>query len=172
MVALAACWTGEVPPVAPASVTPARPLPELAVTLERTECFGMCPAYRVSIAQDGAVQWHGESNVAAVGDRNGRIPRAQLAQIDAMIDRIGFFEYNEFGEKQTPVSCVHQNNTTTCSWQSFTICSDTSHVVITVRRKGVDHRVDDARCGESAIDDLGKLIDKLANTERWIHGEF
>jgi Domain of unknown function (DUF6438) len=169
MLALGACWTGEVPPPAPAPVTPARPLPELAVTLERTECFGMCPAYRVSISRDGAVQWHGESNVAAVGDRNGRIARAQLTQIDEMIDRIGFFEYNEFGERQTPMSCSRQNNT--CSWQSFTICSDTSHVVITVRRKGVDHRVDDARCGESKIDDLGKLIDKLAKTERWIHGE-
>jgi hypothetical protein len=131
----------------------------------------MCPAYRVVISSDGVVQWHGESNVAVVGDRSARISRGQVAQIDAMIDRIAFFEYDEFGEKPHSMACTHQGNTTTCSWQSFTLCSGTSHVVITVRRKGVEHRVDDARCGESQIDELGQLIDKLANTGRWIHGE-
>jgi hypothetical protein len=172
MLALAACWTGEVPPPAPpAAASAPQPADDRSVLLERTPCFGMCPAYQVVVSGNGIVQWHGESNVAIVGNRTSRIARARFAQIDAMIDRIGFFDYDEYGEKPHPMACTQQGNSTTCSWQSFTLCSDTSHVVITVRRKGVKHRVDDARCGESQIDDLGKLIDKLANTERWIRGE-
>jgi len=171
MLALAACWTGEVPPPAAPPAEAPHPPADHSVLLERTPCFGMCPAYQVVVSNNGVVQWHGESNVAVVGNRTGRIARGQFAQIDAMIDRIGFFDYDELGEKPNPMTCTRQGNSGTCNWRSFTICSDTSHVVITVKRKGVNHRVDDALCGPSEIDELGKLIDKVANTERWIRGE-
>jgi len=172
LLALAACWTGDLPTPVPVTPAPARPLPgPFQITLERTACFGMCPTYEVSISGNGIVAWHGEANVAAVGDRGGRVSRARVDALIAKIDEIKFFDYDEYGQKVDPPVCTTTGNATTCSLRSFTICSDTSHVVITVRLRGVEHRVDDPRCGESKIDELGKLIDHFANTERWIRGD-
>src|SRR5262249_33282964 len=167
----AACWTGDVPPPAPVMPAPKPAPPPFQITVERTGCLGMCPTYQVAINGPGIVTWHGEANVAAIGDRSGHVTRGQLTEIAAKVDEIGFFDYDEYGQKPDPAVCTTQGNTTTCSIRSFTICTDTSHVVITVRRGSLEHRVDDPRCGESKIEELGRLVDRFANTERWIRGE-
>ncbi len=63
-----------------------------SITLERTRCFGFCPAYRLSIARDGAVRFQslnpGDSTVAT-----DRIAPAAFDALAREAERIGFRSY-------------------------------------------------------------------------------
>ena len=159
LVLLAACWTG---PVAPAdepitTTAPAKKPLSLEVTLERSPCMGMCPTYKVTIHGDGLVTWQGLANVAAMGDRSGRVSRKQLGELDRTIGAIRFFDLDDQGNLPAPRTF------------KFSMCTDTSHAVLTVTRGKQTHRVDDPQCGEELpIEPLELLVDRLANTRRWI----
>jgi Domain of unknown function (DUF6438) len=46
-------------------------------SLERTECFGPCPVYKVTIRLDGSVRYVGKKNVQRIGTYTGNaIPSA------------------------------------------------------------------------------------------------
>jgi hypothetical protein len=132
---------------------------QLVVTLQRTICFGRCPAYIVTIDGDGVVRWTGTTDVAAKGERRGTVARDQLARLSAAIDRARFFELDDWGR----LPCTKPNGL--CS---DLICSDTSHSIVTVRRAGAVHEIDNAHCEPSPADALEDLIDKLANTDPWV----
>ena len=147
---------------APTAVEEPRATPaaeQLVVTLQRTICFGHCPAYVVTIDGDGVVRWTGTTDVAAKGERRGIVSRDQLAQLSAAIDRARFFELDPYGH----LPCTEPNGL--CS---DTICSDGSDSIVTVRRAGIVHRIDNAHCEPSPADALEDLIDKLADTDRWV----
>lgn len=129
------------------------------ISIKRTICFGRCPAYSVAVRSDGTVRWHGDSDVAALGDRHGRVTRAQLDQIAAAIDRAQFFTLQEDG---TPPCTVPHG---LCS---VTICSDTSRSIIQVTRQGRSHQIDNAHCVDSPADALEDLVERLANTDPWV----
>lgn len=167
------CWTGsEPPPVAPATPAPTRaqqPL-HLRVQLERTPCLGTCPAYTVTIAGDGRVTWTGRSNVLAIGARQGRVPRHALEQLSRLIDRARFFERNQYGELPQKPECTTTGTTTTCSFSaSVSICTDSPHAIVRVRRDGRTHAVDNDHCSDRPeLDALEDYIDRIANTDTWI----
>lgn len=146
----AACWTSAVPDPAP----PDQPAPkprrdiDLAIVLRRTECFGRCPVFDVTVDPDGTVHYLGRANVAVAGERTRRIPRAQMQELALLVERGRFFELDRNGHVPSDNGCVTTGHTTTCSFQSFTVCSDTSHTVLTVShpRRGREHTIDDAHC--------------------------
>jgi hypothetical protein len=155
---LAACWTGPVAAPEPVHVVPtaAKPL-ALEVTLERSACMGMCPTYTVTVHGDGLVSWLGIANVAEMGERTGRVSRKQLGELDRMLASIRFFELDDQGNLPAPRAF------------KFSMCSDTPHAIITVKRGSKLHRVDDPQCGdEPAVEPLELLVDRLANTRHWI----
>jgi hypothetical protein len=172
----AACWTGHEPVVTePTAVEdtpkPRRaPLPPLRVVLERTGCLGPCPSYSVTIRSNGSVEWLGESNVSAIGTRIGVVGRAELDRLAHAIDKARFFELDESGHIPSRPSCVRTGNTVSCSMSSFTMCTDTSHALITVIRGTQIHQVDDAHCSDqdSALIQLEDLIDDIGKTDAWI----
>lgn len=169
-----ACWTGAEPSAAEPTVTgkPAaqrEPL-RLRVKLERTGCLGTCPAYSVSIAGDGRVDWVGHANVAAVGRRQGRVTRAELEELVKRLDRARFFERNEYGALPAKQECTTVGNTTQCSFSaSVSICTDTSHAIISASRGLRTHTIDNDHCTERPeLDALEDYIDRIANTDAWI----
>ena len=168
-----ACWTGAETPVVEPSSPAARPGVEpmqLRVKLERTVCFGSCPAYVVQIDGAGRVEWTGNASVAATGRRTGKVTRRELEELSRRIDRARFFERNELGDIPEKFDCVTTGNSTQCSFgASVTICSDTSHAIITVSRDGRVHKIDNDHCNESPeLDQLEDYIDRIARTEEWI----
>ena len=166
LLVVAACWTGaESPPAATSSA----PRPAFAVTLERTECFGRCPAYVVAIDDVGMVAWTGKANVVASA-AGRQVSREQLAELDRAIDAAHFFELDKYGHPPARTTCRQVGNTTTCEFSSDTICSDTSHAIVTVQRGAKRHRVDDQQCGDvpAGLTVLEKLIDRIAGTRDWI----
>ena len=54
-------------------------LPAPAIVLERTPCFGFCPAYTVAAYADGRVVWTGMSNVQAAGTAEWQVAPAVVA---------------------------------------------------------------------------------------------
>jgi hypothetical protein len=151
------------PPAAPPPVVANRGTDralDLAVKLERTQCFGMCPSYTVTIHGDGKVTWHGDKYVATVGDAIGRTDPAQLEQLVRAIDQARFFERDESGKLdrcRPGLRCV------------IVTCSDTPHSVLDIHRGAQHHTVDNAHCtSDNALDNLETLIDQIANTRVWI----
>lgn len=189
---LGACWTGSdgvaVEPTTTAKPAAAEPI-KLRVKLERTGCFGTCPAYSVAIESagfagarsnadalrseiDGAgrVEWIGHANVATMGRAEGRVSRFEVDELARRIDKARFFERDEYGELPQKPECQTQGSMTTCSFgTSVTICSDTSHSIVTVARGIRRHRVDNDHCNDRPeLESLEEYIDRIANTEQWI----
>ena len=168
------CWTGADPAVAPPTSAPkpaasAEPL-KLRVKLERTQCLGSCPAYVVTISGDGRVEWIGNANVAAPGRRQGRVARADLDELARRIARAKFFERNEYGELPAKPECTTVAGTTSCTFSAaVSICSDSSHSIVTVRHDLRTHTIDNDHCSERPeLDALEDYIDRIANTDAWI----
>jgi hypothetical protein len=169
-----ACWTGSTQTVEdPNGVPPPAPAGEpmkLRVKLERTACFGTCPTYTLIIGGSGAVEWNGTSNVAAPGHRSGRVQKRDLEELSRRLDRARFFERDQFGELPKEPECTRTGNSTSCSFStSVSICSDTSHTIITVVRDGEAHKIDNDHCNETPeLDELEEYIDRVAHTSAWI----
>lgn len=77
-------WLGACAPRAIAGS--GQPMPETSVTLERTTCFGNCPAYSVKVDADGKVSFTGRAYVQTM-QATGHATPAQLAAIHDALAR-------------------------------------------------------------------------------------
>jgi len=67
----------------------------VAITLERTGCFGSCAAYVVIIHDDGAVDYCGRAFVKATGWRHSRITPAHVEALLREFRDADFFSLND-----------------------------------------------------------------------------
>jgi hypothetical protein len=51
------------------------------IKLERTECYGTCPVYAVSVNEDGVVTFIGKKNISFIGTMIYSIPKADAATL-------------------------------------------------------------------------------------------
>jgi hypothetical protein len=179
---VAACWTGPVAvePIPANSSTETSPrrvrLRFDSLTLERTACLGVCPAYTVTVYANGAVRWVGEANVHSMGMRTGRVSRGQIQLLERKLEAIDFFSYNEDGSKKGPPQCTTTRtgtSTRTVCNTVISICTDTSHAIITYVHGRKQHRVAIAHCDlarEAPLIELGQMIDEIAGTRDWTSG--
>ena len=65
------------------------------ITLERTTCFGSCPAYTLSIAGDGTVTYTGRSYVRVTGERTWKIEPAAVEALARDMERAGYFRLKD-----------------------------------------------------------------------------
>ncbi len=63
----------------------------LFFSLERTPCFGKCPAYTVTIYRSGYATYEGRTHAPRQGRHTGRVDRATLETLLAKADAIGYF---------------------------------------------------------------------------------
>jgi hypothetical protein len=133
--------------------------------------MGMCPRYSVTISGEGAVAWHGIENVRELGPRRATVSRAKVQALATAIDEARFFELDDTGNPMIDptTQCTRTGTTTTCSFSASSIrfCTDTPHAIVTVRRGGRIHRIDDAGCEATPLNRLAELIDRTAGVERW-----
>ena len=152
--------------VAPASAqsTP-KPQPPDSIVLERTLCFGTCPAYRLSLTRNGRVSF--ESRNPGDSGRVGtdRIPSQSVEALHAIARELGF--------TTLPDTIA----------RSRTLCPDraTDHPTATVTifqgaswKRVVDYRGCFAASDHSTVTIVGKLrafeaaIDSVAGSARWV----
>lgn len=154
---LCACWTGP-EPAETLPAPPARTPSQLVVTMERTACFGNCPVYKVEIRGNGDVKI-----MAAGSVTQKHVARSAVERLARKIETTHFFDLDDQGHPPAQAQCVTNGTTTTCSIHSFTLCTDTSHAIITVKRGAQTHTVDDAHCSDDHwLTDLEDAIDVLA----------
>lgn len=64
-------------------------------SLERTPCFGKCPAYTVVIHADGTARYTGRSNAPREGEFTGTVDKAIMQALFDRASSIGFFGFQD-----------------------------------------------------------------------------
>lgn len=121
------------------------------ITLQRTVCFGFCPAYTVTISDDGTVVYRGDRFVNVTGEQRAQIPRDDVQALLRRFDQIGFENLRD--TYRAPVT-------------------DLPTYTITLERNGRRKSVSDygglSAGMPQAVRDLQVEIDRVANTGRWV----
>ncbi len=68
------------------------------IGLERTGCYGSCPAYDVEVRGDGAVTFRGTGDVLATGTHHWRIAQAEALRLVAIARHADYFKLNGYYE--------------------------------------------------------------------------
>ena len=129
-------------------------LKALTVRMERTACYGTCPAYTVTIHGDGRVEYDGKGHVKEKGAQEGRVEPDTIKTLAKEFAKAKFLALTE---DYSGENCARY-------------CTDMATAVTELNLKEVNHRVKHYYgCGGApkALFDLESAIDKLANTERW-----
>lgn len=129
-------------------------LKTLTIQLERTACYGTCPAYSVTIHGDGRVEYNGKSHVRETGVHEGQIA---TDKIKALVSEFAMAKFWGFDEDYSGKKCKGY-------------CTDMSTAVTELKVKGVTHRVNHYYgCGgvPKSLFDLESAIDKFANSQQW-----
>ncbi len=123
------------------------------IQLSRTQCFGRCAAYSVTIRGDGRVHFSGERYVLNPGDHDAQISPAAVRELVSEFEKAKFFAA---GDKY--IAKVTDNPTYTLT---LTVGGKTKTVTDYV---GIEVGL------PLAISDLENAVDDTAGTQRWIKG--
>ena len=123
----------------------------LVITLERTECYGPCPVYRLTITGDGSVVYEGKNFVKATGRQTTTISQERMRQLVSEFEKADFISLADSYEQIT----VLDNPTVIVS------------ITIDGKSKTVRHYHGD-KTAPKILTDLENKIDELANTNQWI----
>lgn len=134
-------------------------LSTIEIVLERSECYGLCPAYTMKIAGHGTVRYHGTAYVREIGDLTGHIEPEVVRDLVARFDAARF---SELGDAY--VAAVTDGPTT----------------FIELSRDGKRKRVEDYGSGTTdpahrseheRLEALADAIDRAVRIEEWIGTE-
>ncbi len=64
-------------------------------SLQRTPCFGQCPAYTFTIYADGGARYLGRTFAPRVGEYTGKVDRASMQALYDRAVSIGFFGFQD-----------------------------------------------------------------------------
>ena len=141
-----------------------QPIPaDTLITIRRSQCFGTCPDYTVSISADGAVKFEGREFVKTKGVAKGSISPDAVRQLIAAFENAKFFSLRD-SYKSAEDGCPEQ-------W------TDSPSVETTLRLNGKTksihhyHGCMDDRgrtVYPAALTELENRIDEIAGTKRWI----
>ena len=126
------------------------------IRLERTRCYGSCPAYTVTIHGDGRVEYSGTFGVKVKEARTGRVePEA----VKRLLSQFAQAKFLAIKEDYSAEKC-------SCSRR----CTDMASAVTELVAGGVKHRVNHCYgcgCAPKALFELESAIDKAAQVEQW-----
>lgn len=128
------------------------------ITLQRTPCFGTCPAYKLMIYEDGKVEYEGKDHVKRKGKAEGRITKEELEKLIAEFERIDYLNladnYTSDSKNCPQIWTDHPTAVTSLNWKG--------------KKKTITHY---HGCrGSSVLEQLTALedeIDQVVKTERW-----
>ncbi len=130
--------------------TPTSSSAPVIATLERTACFGTCPAYEVKVHADGFVVYEGKDFVKLKGRHTAQVPPGKIAALAAAFESAGYWELHDYDDQQV-VDNAWANTSFTHKGKS----------------KTVRHYLSDHSAPQSLADLEGK-IDDILDTSRWV----
>jgi len=123
---------------------------QVALTLERTACFGSCPVYTVTIYTDGTVEYNGTQFVDVKGAQTTTIDPATVQQLIAGFEAAGYFDWKD-------------------RYMDMHV-TDQAYITTSVTRDGVTKKIE-RYVGDSsaplALPYLENWIDLAAQTNQW-----
>ncbi len=122
------------------------------VRMERSVCYGLCPAYAVEIGADGAVEYEGKSFVSVRGHATSRVSHAATAALESRFEQAGFFRL-EWSDPCTEVS------------------TDSPTTTLTFVHAGRKRTIGDYRgngCMPKVLRELEDEVDRVVGTARWV----
>ena len=137
--------------------------PDTLITLERTICFGTCPAYTLTISADGAVVFTGEEYVREKGTVHSSIDKDQLKQLISEFTKAQYFSLRD--------SYISEEDGCPEVWtDSSTV---TTSIRINRQYKSIVHYLG---CQENngssvfpkALMELENKIDEIIGTKKWV----
>jgi hypothetical protein len=134
---------------------------DFLIRLERTTCFGECPAYSVSIDGHGNATYEGTAAVRVKGQQVAKIPMERVVALVQTVDRIRFEELRpRYAVAKAADGSEHP-----------VIVDDAPTSYITLTRNGRTKEVEDHFGAPDGLKDLVREIDDAAGTKRWIRIE-
>lgn len=122
----------------------------VAITLERTACRGVCPIYTVTILEDGTVKYVGENFVDVTGEQTLELEPETVESMVEAFDNAGYFDWDEAYDTET--------------------VTDLPSVITSVTKDGETHRIV-RYVGDTsapiALPFLETWIDEMAHTSLW-----
>jgi len=129
------------------------------ITLERSACFGACPVYKLTIYDDGKVEYEGHEWVKRKGKAQGQITKEALEKLVGEFEKIDYFNLDYF----------YHNEGKNCP----TLWSDHPTAVTSLEWKGKKKKISHYHgCkGTTVLAQLTALEDKIddvVNSAQWI----
>lgn len=123
------------------------------ISLERTPCFGTCPAYRLVIYEDGTVVFMGYRFVAETGIHVGQIGAEAVTALVEKIVAAGYFGWDDayLDQRVTDLPTVYIS------------------VLGEADRKQIAHYLGDSGAPE-ALAEVEAMIDSAVNVSQWVAG--
>lgn len=136
---------------------------EVVVTMERTACFGTCPAYRVTISGTGHVEYEGRHFVLNQGFREGAISPEAMIDIASALMRAHFFDASsEYRTSDTIMSYDGR-----LQLQSIVV-ADAAGVYLQLKLGRHEKRVQLQFNVPAEIETVTRLIDQAVDITQWI----
>jgi Domain of unknown function (DUF6438) len=85
---LVACSAPQQPPIISAAPSLPTYTPYQSITLERTDCYGGCPMYKVTISGSGKVSYEGKESVKVKGKAQTSLTTAQVKTLEKAIAEV------------------------------------------------------------------------------------
>jgi len=126
----------------------------VVIRMERTHCYGSCPAYALTIHGDGKVEYVSKENKEAAPLKQATIASSAVKALVGEFARAKFLSLPDYLLEK-------------CTCRQ---CTDLPSAITESAAQGIKHRVrHDYGCGcaPKALFELESAIDKAANTEQW-----
>lgn len=117
-------------------------------TLEKTACFGKCPTFKFTIYNSGFAIYEGNQNVDRIGKFEAQISVAQMKQLIAVADSIGYMSFEKNYDNPSVTD----------------LPSTSTSIVINGKRNAVRRRVDYPK----SILSFEKALQAIIDETHWI----
>ncbi len=138
--------------------------PDLSLTMERSQCLGNCPVYRLKVLQSGQVTFEkfgiaeDFSTTRSKGKIESNLSKEKINQLIAEIDKTDYFsmkdDYTDLGEAG---NCATDNPTVTLSIKLRGQAKKTIHDLGCMETTDVEK-----------LKSLEDKIDEIVGTKKWI----
>jgi Domain of unknown function (DUF6438)/Ankyrin repeats (3 copies) len=129
---------------------------DAVITLERTNCYGWCPVYKIKISGDGRVEYEGERFVRVVGTREAKIDPAAVKKLIQQFEAIHYFELQDKYE-----TIKNPDGTET-------MMSDMPTAFTSLSLNGKSKKIEAYYGVPDELEELERKIDEVAGSKRWV----
>jgi hypothetical protein len=124
------------------------------ITLARSQCYGTCPVYSLTISGDGTVTYQGTQFVKVVGAASTQI---QVSTVQALVDEMVQADYFTLS---VPTTCAQG------------IITDAPTATTSLTLAGRSHTVENYHgnyCSPTALATIEDRIDEVAGSSQWVN---